>query len=461
MSGLSALSEVSYISYQNTKNEGLLSLANELLFLILRNLDGNSIARCAQTCKQLRALSQDDLLWSRLVSHLHVSDPAPYSNFKDLYIFVRNHMWLHGKLWYGDRHPNGTLLVSRYSPSTGGISLFRVKALKRDQNDEPMPRQNFHHASLTIHDFDADVGFGNAPVITLCASSRIDDTGETFGALGKKFYSLSRAAVPVNYRENSNERLWPPARIPAKHRIPDSWSGAHGRTISSAVNPSQEFMLLKKWRIKNESNGFSGHYLNVDRLITFAALDEEFLTPDVEHPFRGMWVYGSEEDGYQFLHFHQIGDRLEAFRLTGDRNVPRGEYSFVIPSLKKVIRTTDELGSTSGVQVVSAKSQVADRGMAFRRMREGDAEVYLISENEVAIRGDWAWSDSPESAPPNAVFKIKRVPLEELLRSGKMRLGDGVKTSCADLVLLSGSSGESSSGSEYAESDKGVESESE
>lgn len=67
--------------------------------------------------------------WSELAPNLPTASPAPYNTFKERYLSVFPYLWLHGRIWHGDRATVGTLLVSRYSTQSGKMELSRVQAI--------------------------------------------------------------------------------------------------------------------------------------------------------------------------------------------------------------------------------------------------------------------------------------------------------------------------------------------
>lgn len=92
---------------------------------------------------------------------------------------------------------------------------------------------------------------------------------------------------------------------------------------------------------------------------TFSALDKSLYTPSKEHPFRGVWVGDYTENGCEIVLFHQpTPERLEGIKITGDINVPRGEYTFIIENLKEPIRIANEV-EWPGATVVGGKTQTA------------------------------------------------------------------------------------------------------
>lgn len=87
------------------------------------------------------------------------------------------------------------------------------------------------------------------------------------------------------------------------------------------------------------------------------------LTKDVEKPFQGLWIGDYSAHGGEILLFLQrTPSKLEVIKVTGDRNVPRGEYSFVIPKMDGPSRICHEMEFTS-VCAVQGWEQIA--GICF------------------------------------------------------------------------------------------------
>jgi hypothetical protein len=131
-----------------------------------------------------------------------------------------------------------------------------------------------------------------------------------------------------------------------------------------------------------------------EEITTYATLDPELYTPTARYPYRGIWVGDYSGHGCEFLLVHQperedddsdllprregetdegyaqrkIDEtvhrgRLEAIKLTGDPNVPRGEYTFVVEDLGPAgfVRTIQE-APFQGARVVKSKGHVANTG---------------------------------------------------------------------------------------------------
>ncbi|KAM4055995.1 F-box domain-containing protein [Hirsutella rhossiliensis] len=153
-----------------------------------------------------------------------------------------------------------------------------------------------------------------------------------------------------------------------------------------------------------------------EEIITYSTLDPVLYTPTPTKPWRGIWVGDYSGHGCEFLLIHQPDDspatdaelglvrgeqetdaawqqrkldarihrgRLEAIKLTGDPNVPRGEYTFVADDLGPggyVGVATD--APFVGARVVRSKGHVAATGFVDDKYIE--SQLLLISPNRLA-----------------------------------------------------------------------------
>lgn len=131
-----------------------------------------------------------------------------------------------------------------------------------------------------------------------------------------------------------------------------------------------------------------------EELSTFATLDPKIYTPTDEKPYRGIWVGDYSGHGCEFLLLHQPDNEtpfdeasvvqredetpeeyeqrkyeervyrgsVEAIKLTGDPNVPRGEYSFISDDIGHAgfIRTATE-SRFKDARIVESRGHIAAR----------------------------------------------------------------------------------------------------
>jgi hypothetical protein len=123
---------------------------------------------------------------------------------------------------------------------------------------------------------------------------------------------------------------------------------------------------LRRWMEINHGQSVPGVHLG-EEIHTYSTLDPSLYTPTEEKPYRGIWVGDYSGHGCEFLLMNQPDDeepfdeasviqaqdetaeewetrrkeeriyrgRLEAIKLTGDPNIPRGQYTFVADDIGK------------------------------------------------------------------------------------------------------------------------------
>ncbi|KAJ4328436.1 hypothetical protein N0V84_001120 [Fusarium piperis] len=156
-----------------------------------------------------------------------------------------------------------------------------------------------------------------------------------------------------------------------------------------------------------------------EELITYSTLDPKLYTPTPLKPWRGIFVGDYSTHGCEFLLVHQPDDddddlltdgalgivrfeiesdqewekrkavarthrgRLEAIKLTGDPNVPRGEPSFIAKDLGPggfICDATDP--QFNGSRIVASKGHISNTG--FTTSKYVDSQLILISHDRLA-----------------------------------------------------------------------------
>jgi len=162
---------------------------------------------------------------------------------------------------------------------------------------------------------------------------------------------------------------------------------------------------------------------------TFATVDSAYYTQTKQTPYQGIWVGDYAGHGCEFLLIMQkdvegseanqveierdddnkdiYRGRLEAVKLTGDINVPRGEYTFIAEDIGNAgyIRTAEE-ERFRGARIVNSRGHVAARG--FQHDEFIETQLILISHDTLAQY----WK------PFGHVSFYRRVDIDHLLKFG-------------------------------------------
>ncbi|KAK6347258.1 hypothetical protein TWF696_007330 [Orbilia brochopaga] len=146
--------------------------------------------------------------------------------------------------------------------------------------------------------------------------------------------------------------------------------------------PSTSAFRIRKWAVLGDLDGdLDGRPRMGESVETFAELDEALWTPTKEYPYRGIWVGNYQPHASEFLLFHQPETtggrkRLEVIKLTGDPNIPRGEYTWIIDDLSSPLRTADENEHEwPGAKVYMARGHIAEH--EFQNDEFVDIQVIL------------------------------------------------------------------------------------
>lgn len=226
-------------------------------------------------------------------------------------------------------------------------------------------------------------------------------------------------AIPADTRVSAGDLIGPEDRPTARHEINESsfrirsWiemrpAGLRGVSMGW-IGPS--LLGENDWPSNNAvfgqasrawlSNYITGMHPSMsthigDQITTYSTLDPELYTPTVSQPWKGIWVGDYSAHGCEFLLITQnhptpfdeaafdatrgedesaadferrktdarrYRGRLEAVKLTGDPNVPRGECTFLAEDLGEqgFVTTVDE-EPFRGARVVRSKGHVAQTG---------------------------------------------------------------------------------------------------
>ncbi len=340
----------------------------------------------------------------------------------DPYWFLTKH-----KLWFCDRELTGQMIIVRYDERRGCIEGYQLLATRARDGSEPwMADQDVHihyfeprvklHLDKPILQFNACRLGWDVP--STQSSSRPNPPSRVSSERPMSMnhgsdprfsnFILTKPLAGFSFNDSNllfpYEYVWPPPTVPARHRVTGQPDGIHhfatyigqNRRLSeeSPVRRSEisdQTFQIRQWMEMGPPH--IGVRLG-EEIVTYSTLDPLLYAPTAEKPWRGIWVGDYSGHGCEFLLINQPDGadedrtplvrgedegkeafrerflrervhrgRLEAVKLTGDPNVPRGEYTFVADDLGEegfVGITQDP--PFRGARVVKSKGHIAAMG---------------------------------------------------------------------------------------------------
>ncbi|KAF9893631.1 hypothetical protein FE257_010943 [Aspergillus nanangensis] len=406
----------------------------ELLQDILSYLSAEDLTRVSATCRSLTAHAKNDLLWLNIVnSYLPdpIHDTGPFESFRSLYI-AHHPCWFipQKKIWFSDTEHTGNLILARYDHRRGVIEAYRVIAERRKHQVQFWE----HNPEVIIQSFDPKVSLWLDDPVLLLKSPHS----------GRRYLKGDRMPLPLETQHVYNaltlcstethpelppDEQWPPPKIPSDHHVPRDLEDHRSDEFPDRLDMMSEHAFrIRRWahfRIGMPifSTGRS------DPLLTYATLDPSLYIPTREKPYQGIWVGDYSAHGCEFLLFlqrepqyeaHDVAEchepeqnddgliqrgSIEAIKLTGDPNVPRGETSFVADDIgpRGLIRIADE-ALFQGARIVRSRGHVA--GLGFRDDTFISSQLILMSTDCIAHYWD----------PMGHISYFRRLDIDSLLQ---------------------------------------------
>ncbi|KAK9459726.1 uncharacterized protein V1516DRAFT_677820 [Lipomyces oligophaga] len=367
-----------------------LNLPTELRVRILSYTDGATLLSIAATCHSLRETVSDyDDIWRAILHPLLrpsilAGEPiscAPYNSFRELYYQLRQFIWFTPGVWHGDREAHGSICISRYDPATGHIIAHEL-FVQFDRSESTISPWSYNPTVL-VDRTELQVMLSPLPIIKFTSATKYNSYHEIpqprspRGMTTNFFHATS---IPLSRRYSPQMRLWPPPLIPSDDRTRNESPTGFRGSNSTVADASQNLFRLRRWISFANSDAYG--VIMGERVETFSKLDPALYTPDDKHPFKGIWLGDYSSHGGEFILFHQPSPtRLEAIKLTGDPNVPRGEFTFVIDDLSHTERIATE-SEWPGARVVAGQGQLA--GQNFTNSCMVETQLIIIDSNKVA-----------------------------------------------------------------------------
>ncbi|ETS73154.1 hypothetical protein PFICI_15099 [Pestalotiopsis fici W106-1] len=384
-------------------------------------------------------------VWANLPGN-PITTPYPFNTFRELYA-CHDPFWFipKNKLWFSDRGLTGQMIMVQYDQRRGVIEGYQLVAVSTVSRREAWSTST--GAVAEIEHFEPQVKLHkDKPVLKLSPPDRRRDTESAESSPKRDFFPAQPMMLDIDTDPRVGEvvlakplsglleanvpdafpygYVWPPPAIPADHRVgaqaagvfpissqrlevasPGNWA-PHSRSEAS-----DQTFRIRRWMEWMRSG--LGLRLG-EETVTWSTLDPYWYTPTKEKPWRGIWVgdYNvhkcefllihqpdseegetpaferkpdetDEEFNARFLHERVHQGSLEAIKLTGDTNVPRGERTFIAPNLGELgLVGVEDREPFAGSRVVKSKGHIAHDG--FINDTYTRSQLILISPNRLA-----------------------------------------------------------------------------
>lgn len=395
----------------NTSGKDHLTLLpSELIDHILTFLEPFDLVAVQKSAKYLCSHANEDIAWQRFVQQnvpgVTLKTPSPHTTFRDLYIAHDPYWFLPKyKIWFSDYFLTGKIIIVRYDQRRGCIEGYRLVAERTPPTFDTWEADE----EVLIHSFAPQTKLHlDQPVLHLSGQYVASQGGYRNRDNPNKFQAevpmldIQRNNVFSNFlltrpvEERPNMQMWPPLTVPSRHRVRNvSQQGflGDGHRPKKRADISDLSFRIRHWMEMTGGSNALGIHLG-EEVYTYATLDPKLYTPTEDKPWRGIWVGDYSGHGCEFLLMNQPDDNdpfdessvvqhedetskefeirkkeerinrgsLEAIKLTGDPNIPRGEYTFICDDLSQTgyIRTADE-ARFKGARIVRSRGHIAAR----------------------------------------------------------------------------------------------------
>ncbi|KAL8960134.1 MAG: hypothetical protein Q9193_003113 [Seirophora villosa] len=324
----------------------------------------------------------------------------------------------------------GNLAIIRYDPRRQCIEGLRLVAKHGVHSFESWEWK----PEVIIHTFNPKVElWADDPLVKIdpgCYAQHNSANEEIMMQTGystgvKSMVSLCHGLPP--HLQSNAMALWPPQIIPVRERVRNESRHlfrGEGHRPSSLSDVSENTFRIRKWVEFGGIGAPLGAHIGED-VMTFSTVPDEYYTPTKERPWQGIWVGDYSGHGCEFLlliqravndssgrpksafesplqHHYETthgngrrplpveegedgscAGRLEAIKLTGDPNVPRGEYTWVAEDIGPagLLRIANER-IFKGARVVKSLGHSAARN--FRNDKFIPSQLIMVDKNTLA-----------------------------------------------------------------------------
>jgi hypothetical protein len=300
----------------------LRDLPTELLDLVLSFLPPKDLDTVAYSSRYLYIRATHDRFWQPFVQDnvpgYSLETSRPCSSYHSLYRAHDPHWFVSkGKIWAGDQHLFGRVMITYYNTYRGTIDGFRLVAERGLTVEYPWD----HDQEVNISSFNPNVRLHtDVPLLRLEPVKKTGNSSPTTGRdplrldfetpmplddpadiITQSTFMLTKPAT--TYPQSS---VWPPTTIPADQRVinlGDETLVGHqhvsalvqkmmyNTSFTGAQKPrNREQICEQAFRIRQYLHTIPGRRGEPTQINTYAALDPALYTPTATRPFRGIWV---------------------------------------------------------------------------------------------------------------------------------------------------------------------------
>ena len=318
--------------------------------------------------------------------------PFPSKTWRELYISHHPFWFLpRHAVWISDSPNVGGLYLAQYRAREGSLVARTVLARNVSPSLAPWaydPSTYIHEfqpeVSLWESDPDINLTFKEDDfAYKLQKEVKMDS--------GRRGYNSSLALclrMPPE-REHHTMSLWPPATIPSLHRVRNE---SHTKFTSDAQRPSSLARMsdracrIRKW--PEWPAGAQWPQTNIEGLIsTWSTLLKETYTPDRHKPWQGIWVGDYAVHGCEFLLvMHKEGGPDPGRKVSEKPSTGSG-----LPSGRTFTFGDDETGQTGSPLRRSSKAMLATSGSQDEYFPSGGLEAIKLTGDVNIPRGQCTW----------------------------------------------------------------------
>jgi Cyclin D1 binding domain/F-box-like len=418
---------------ENAGVAGITNLPPELLLAIFSLLPVTSLISVSRTCRNFYQVVLDDTIWCHLVQkNIPYKIPAQcpsapswreaYENLHPCWFLVQQ------RIWISNHEISGGLVVAQYILSKNQIELWYLLVRTEESSTPTTPW--LYNCDIMISDFRPiiksfkDMYPESVPLLRIPNSNNLIIQDGRIIRICPGDLQFARDLPPEAI--DISTVVWPPHTLPAPGRtrnmsINNYYSVGHRPQKLSEISQNVfRLSQVSSWHRLGPDADFSRRH---DLMETWGTISRKAYTPTKARPFRGVWVGDYNGHGAEFIAFLQPDpedvvklpadameeiQRLDALdtpqysendleglnnerfrgaqfsgpllgvKITGDVNVPRGEYTFIVNNIgpEGTLRIAEE-HPFRGVRVVRGVGHIAGLLLSNGKLFEFISMFYI------------------------------------------------------------------------------------